>query len=79
MGVSAPDQSQAICAPLNSRKKKRCHRETETGDIKIIFGGFVISDLHQSEEFFPRLDIFLTPFHLSLMGYKSDGNLYTFI
>lgn len=74
MGVSTPDQSRAICVRL---KRKGV---IETGHIKIIFGEFVISDLHQSGlRNFSRLDIFLTPFHLSLMGYKSDGNLYTFI
>ena len=50
MGVSSPDQSQAICAAL-----KRKGVIEKTGHIKIIFGEFVISDLHQSElrNFFP--------------------------
>ena len=70
MGVSAPDQSQAICTALFSieEKEKRCHRDRDRRHKNNLRGlrYLWLTSVWAEEFLFLRLDIFLTPFHLSL-------------
>ena len=69
----------SVPSHLRRSQKKRCHRDIRTHKNNLRGVRYLWLTSVWVEEFFPRLYIFLTPFHLSLTGYKSDGNLYTFI